>query len=346
MSKHDPDNLQDVLQHLSHLEPTAADQPTPPKQALMRLQQQLSLENETHTAVASAPHPSFLTRLTRRFQTMFSKQYAPRWAALSLVAALLMAVITIPSARALASDFLGLFRVQKFAPISIDPAQLERLEELELEGLFPGELTMLEEPGDPTAVGTLANAASTAGYTPKTVTNFGDPDEVLVATGGAGILTVDLENARAILEIADIDPTLLPDSIDGQEINVTTYNSVMQNWEDELHFMQSPAPEVAYPAGFDPAPIGQALLQFVGLSEAEAIALSQSIDWTSTLVVPVPSTVATFTEVSINGHPGLFLRAIDGPELGVMWQADGYLYSMVTDTLGDDALLNAAESVE
>jgi hypothetical protein len=265
---------------------------------------------------------------------------------LGVIAVLFIAVFSMPAARALASDFLGLFRVQKFAAISIDPAQLDRLEDLDLEGLFPGELTMLQEPSEPTAVDNLEQATNSVGYTPKAVTALTAPDEIMVNNGGAGILTIDLVNARTILEIAEIDPALLPDSLDGQDISVTTYPSVMQNWDNELHFMQSPAPEVAYPAGFDPAPIGQALLQFVGLSEAEAMALSQSIDWTSTLIVPVPSTMATFTEVNINGQPGLFLRSIEGSELAVMWQADGSLYFLASETLGDDALLDAAESVQ
>ncbi len=330
--------LQDVLQQLRLLEPTAVDQPTPAAEAFTRLQAQ------------AAPQPSFLiqqlTHLKWRIQTMFQKQYAPRWAMLGVIVALFIAVFSMPAARALASDFLGLFRVQKFAAISIDPAQLERLEDLDLEGLFPGELTMLAEPTEPTAVDSLSQAANSVGYTPKTLPSFGDSDDIMVTGGGAGILTIDLINARTILEIAGIDPTLLPDSLDGQDISVTTYPSVMQNWGNELHFTQSPAPEVAYPAGFDPAPIGQALLQFVGLSEAEATALSQSIDWTSTLIVPVPSTMATFTEVSINGQPGLFLRGIDGPEAAVMWQTDGSLYFLTSTSLSDNALLDAAESVQ
>ena len=117
---------------------------------------------------------------------MFQKQYAPRWAMLGVIAALFIAVFSIPSARALASDFLGLFRVQKFAAISIDPAQLERLEDLDLEGLFPGELTMLAEPTEPTAVDTLEQAATNADYTPKTIPTLGNPDSIMVASGGAG----------------------------------------------------------------------------------------------------------------------------------------------------------------
>ena len=334
--------LQDVLQQLALLDPTAVDKPSPTAEAFTQLQARL----DAH----AAPQPSWLTRTTTnlkwRIQTMFQKQYAPRWAMLGVIVALFIAVFSMPAARALASDFLGLFRVQKFAAISIDPAQLDRLQDLDMEGLFPGELTMLAEPTEPTAVDNLEQAASNTGYTPQTIPSLGTPDSIMVSSGGAGILTIDLENARTILEIAEIDPALLPDSLDGQEISVTTYPSVMQDWGNEVHFMQSPAPEVAYPAGFDPAPIGQALLQFVGLSEMEAFALSQSIDWTSTLIVPVPSTMATFTEVSINGQPGLLLRAIDGPELALMWQTDGSLYFLTSNTLTDDALLDAAESVQ
>ena len=57
--------------------------------------------------------------------------YRQRTWAIGLAAVLFFAVLfSFPAVRAAASDFLGLFRVQKFAPISISPEQMAMLEQL------------------------------------------------------------------------------------------------------------------------------------------------------------------------------------------------------------------------
>ena len=62
-------------------------------------------------------------------------------AAVSFV--LILAVLfSFPSVQAAANDFLGLFRVQKFAPLSITPAQFALLEQLAEEGMTPGEFNI------------------------------------------------------------------------------------------------------------------------------------------------------------------------------------------------------------
>lgn len=338
----DQHEIDDVLNQLSILEPqTDADRPRPAHEALAQL----------HHTLSSAPEPiqqeSFLAQFKRRLiQTMTTK--TKQFAAAGVILALFVALFSIPSARALASDFLGLFRVQKFAAISISPEQLARLEELDLEGLQPpGEIEMIEEPGRPIFVETLDEASTAADIPVKTSPTLGQPNRINVSSGGNGILTVDVASARAILEIAEIDPNLLPDSLEGADISVTTYPIVEQTWhEDDVDLVQMTSPEIQYPDNFDPSTIGVALLQMMGMDAAEASTLASQIDWTSTLILPVPQEFATFGEVSINGSSGLLLTALNGSGNSLMWEENGIVYMLMTQTISANGLIEIAETLE
>ena len=217
------------------------------------------------------------------------------------------------SGQAIASNFLGLFRVQKFAPISISPETLAQLENMDFEGLYPGEMVWTQEPSEPQPVASIEEARALAHDAFIFAPDLGDPAEVAVGGAGSGTLTVDLASARAILGMAGVDGELLPESLDGADISATTQDGIFIRWEERnTTLIQMPSPEVNYPSDFDPQPVGQAMLQFLGMSESEAIRLSNSIDWTNTLILPVPSEFGTFQEVTVWGMPGIMISAIDG----------------------------------
>ena len=135
-------------------------------------------------------------------------------------------LMAFPSVRAAAGEFLGLFRVQTFAPISVSTQQLALLEQLGEEGLEPGEFVVTEEIGEPETVDSPEEAAALAGYTPKELPNRGELIRTYMMSGGAGHLIVDLEGARAIVAAAGADPLLLPDSLNGARVDVTVHDSV------------------------------------------------------------------------------------------------------------------------
>lgn len=269
-----------------------------------------------------------------------------RFALPALVAVLLAGLLfSFPAVRAAASDFLGLFRVQKFAAISVSPAQLALLEEIANEGLYPGELTLIQEPA-PLAQPESVREASLMSDTRLRVPGLlGRPQDIAVQSGAQGTLVVDLASARTLMEMAGADPALLPDSLDGAAIDVTTHAAVAMHWESEdLFFLQSNSPEVNYPADVNPALIGEALLQVLGMAPDEARRLANNIDWTSTLVLPVPTDFATFSEVRIDGTTGLALQAVDGRGATIIWQQNGILYMLGGDT-DIESLLRIANSL-
>lgn len=273
---------------------------------------------------------------------MLTRRFALGATLLLLVAAL----FSLPAVRAAASDFLGLFRVEKFSPISVSPQQMALLEQIAEQGLHPGQLVMTNEPREPQAVTTAAEAEALIGFRPRQIPSLGEPVAIEVEQGGSGQLIVDLEQVRAILSMADVDPALLPDSLDGAEINVTLYPGAILNWDDGTTLVQMQSPEVDYPDDVDPAVIGEALLRALGMSREDARRLARATDWSNTLVLPVPANVASFREVIVDvDNSGLALSSVEGYGNALLWQTGDYLF-LLTGDQSIEELLALADAME
>ena len=317
--------IQETLDRLSALAPAE----TPSKSAAFaRLQDNSAIH-----------HPKSAN--LKGIQPMYKK----RMFAIGLTAVLFITVLfSFPAVRAAASDFLGLFRVQKFAPISISPEQLAMLEELAEEGMAPGELEIVHEPGAATPVDSLSEAGLQTGLDVRTIAGLGDPVQINVIDGGDGKLKIDLAAARALMEAAGADPTLLPDNLDGATVHVTVFPGVQQAWGEEFTFLQAPSPWVDYPEDIDAQALGEAALQVLGTEPREAHRIAQNIDWAGTLLMPIPSEMVTYNEVTVDGVSGVALEPLDGSGGALMWQKDGIIYMLSTQ--GSTAeLLNLAESI-
>lgn len=314
--RNEEDAFEDVLDQLATLAPGPADAPEPPAQALARLKATAPASNSRRRSVLDS---------MRSVIAMSNRKAI----AFGLTAVVLIAVaLAFPSVRAAAGDFLGLFRVQKFAPISVSPEQIALLEQLGEEGLTPGEFVTVVEPGEPQPVDNLAEASLLAKMPLRTIPQEdADLAEIYVTGGASGYMLVDLAGARAIMQAAGADPALLPDSLDGRRVDVTMSPSVQQLWPDGVILMQTASPVVAYPDDVDPTALGEALLQVLGLDAAAARQVAQSIDWTSTLLLPIPSEVATYRDVFVDGVVGVALTPLDGSaENSVMWQRNGIVH--------------------
>lgn len=325
MSEKDED-IQDVLNTLQGLAPGTADSPKPASQALAEVRSRV------------APQPR---KRRRSFPALFGRRYA--WVTALVVLALVLA-FSFPGVRAVASDFLGLFRVQKFAPISITAEQLALLEEVANSGLYPGEVQFFEEPSEPVHVASLDEAADAAGWQPGSPDMLGLPEAIYTIGGASGRLTIDVANARALMELAGADPALIPDSLDGAEVDVTVYGAISQNWDDGLVLLQAPSPLVEYPEDVDVTALGQALLEVLGMEPEPARRLSESIEWTNTVLLPIPENFATFNEVQIGDSSGLALTGVDGRNAAVLWESEGMVY--VLSGLDVSQLVPIANSVE
>ena len=259
-----------------------------------------------------------------------------------------IAFSTLPSTRAFASQLLGMFRVQKFAPISVSPAQLALIDEAMSGELYPGEITY-NEPEDSRGYQTFTSIEDAYqkfgqdefySYSPIQYINGKAPDMIVYEELGDAVLNINLEGARKIIQAAGVDPLLLPESLNGADITFDAKAIVNFQWSDsDVYVSTMEDPNITYPADVDPTVIGEALLRFLGLDETAAYRLAQNIDWTNTLLMPIPSEFATFSEVPIQGTSGLALTPYDGGGSTIMWQVFGTVYMISSDTYNTDQLL-------
>jgi hypothetical protein len=81
----------------------------------------------------------------------------------------------------------------------------------------------------------------------------------------------------------------------------------------------------------------------------EARRMAGSIDWRSTLIVPVPANAGTFRQVTVHGNPGM-LVTVTGAEgqrragTIVLWTESDRVYAL-QGTLGPEDMMQVAESV-
>ncbi|MCP4360124.1 MAG: DUF4367 domain-containing protein [Chloroflexi bacterium] len=333
MNKNEMDKqTQEALDLLSVVEPGTADSPRPARQAFSQL----------NTRLDQAEQQTWQFRLHRFFSVP-----GGRYATATVLAVLMLAfVFSFPTVRVAASEFLSLFRVQNITAVSISPEQIALLSQVAEGGELPGKLIIENEPGDLTPANSIQEAAALTGMTHvRTLGKLGTPDQIYVSDEGNGRFIIDLEGSRAILEAVGADPMLLPDNLDGSNIEVAVFAGVDQQWGEDLHLLQSESPLVEYPDGLDTAALGEALLQLLGLNEDEAYRLAQDIDWTSTLLLPIPQDIATYREVTVDGVSGIAISELDGSAGTIIWQQDGIIYSLF-GSRGMDELVELANSLE
>jgi hypothetical protein len=312
------------------------------------------------------PSPEFASALRRRLRAAESDEPTARrrfpLGTLVAAAAAIAAVASFalsPTVRASAQAFLDLFRVRQFTAVSFDPSRLERFKQ-------PGEdnpmvafarTEKLEDPGPPRGFANLGTATSTAGFfaaTPSYVPAGYATDSVWVTGHGAARITIDVKKLRDVLNTLDIRDVTVPDAYDGKSATVTMTPAVMQRFrrgDQRVIVTEAASPEVQVPAGVDLERLGAIGLRILGVSEGDADRLARSIDWRSTMLVPVPADAGSFREVSVHGAKALMVTMVGETKDGrrrqgaiVLW-TEGDRVHAVQGPLEREELMRMAESV-
>jgi hypothetical protein len=88
------------------------------------------------------------------------------------------------------------------------------------------------------------------------------------------------------------------------------------------------------PQGTDLPLLAEIGLRVLGFEPNEARRFANSIDWRTTLLVPVPASVANFHEVDIGGSKGLLIETAgtSGPRMSqLLWSAGGSVFALIGD---------------
>lgn len=293
------------------------------------------------------------------------RQNLMRWSPALVAATLLVAAVllfSLPPTRALAQDFLNLFRVKKFAAIQIDPARMSQFENLDIdtEQLFADKVQVLQEPGKPVQVASVQEASERAGFAvavPSALPNNAKM-KAYVQGAAASVVTADVAKIQELLNLIGINDVEVPAQLDGAQITVRKPAAVVLDYQTnayEFSLMQSPSPEVELPAGVEMRQLGEIGLRVLGLSANDARDFAAKVDWNSTFLVPIPANAAEVRQVTVNGAEGLMINASNTSENRrspyarghtlILWAKDGMVYGLQGNG-GSTDLLEIANSVE
>ena len=130
---------------------------------------------------------------------------------------------------------------------------------------------------------------------------------------------------------------------------IVTQSYVSSDGERSVHVIQARSPDVSFPAGVDLSKLAYAALRVLGMSRDEAYRMSVTIDWRSTLIVPVPSKAVAYRLINVSGNEGLLIEGLAKDEKypgGVlMWSANDRTYAIAGAASGEE-LLEIAQNLQ
>ncbi len=305
--------------------------------------------------------------LARKENSMFKKMFTSPVLRIGLALVLILVVVlSIPATRALADQLLNLFRVQQVVVLPVDYTGIQQLTGnsalgSQLSDLISSSVSVDQKPGNPVTASDARQASQLAGFTVRLPQGM-SPSRISVENAAAFSFKIDLAKAQALLNEAGRSDLVLPASIDGGVVSVNIPSSVSvaygtcpqpgladtglgvnsggssgRRYPDCVLMEETPSPTVSAPAGVDIAQLAQIGLEFTGMTSDQAAAFARSVDWTSSLVIPIPKNAATYEQVTVDGVSGTLIQrpADDAPQYALLWVKNGILYAI--SSLGTDS---------
>lgn len=274
----------------------------------------------------------------------------PVWIGVMAIVLLAIAMLFTP-VRALASNFLNLFRVEQVRVVSFDPAMLGNFkqslsDQQEQISQYLDQNMVVVRNGQFKQVENANQASRLVGFFPRlpagsTVMSIG------VIPEQTHQLTVDTDLWNAVLASLGSDRFAIDPSLDGQIVKVSfkaavttaigQCEKVREDGDDQaatilddcIVLVEMPGPTVEVPEGLDIMALTEALLELTGMSAEEARTFSQNVDWATTLILPVPNGDGVTTrDIVVDSVTGTLIEDSASDEFLLIWNRDGLLYSM------------------
>jgi hypothetical protein len=325
---------------------------------------------------ASEPKTAWIARL-------FSSRWRPAWgfAAVAMVVTILVSVNPV---RTWAQRILAMLRVQKIQVVTIDPTTLISGSEPDsrpyklINQFIADNVVVTMDPGKPDVVSNVARAAQLAGYPIRMIGSLGAPHSVEVNGETAFQMTLNRDRVDTLLDEIGRSDIHIPESANGALIAVHIPKTVIsvygdcpvghryvssnpQSQDETLaerkmermanikntnctYLIQAPSPTVSVPTDLNMSEIAEAALELAGMSPAEAQSFSQTVDWSSTLVVPIPRNSSSYETVTVDGVAGTLITETlsQGNRYSLLWIKNGVIHSLSGHGNSSDALSLAA----
>jgi hypothetical protein len=298
------------------------------------------------------------------FNKYFQTRYRPAWVAMSVLAILLVS-LAFPEVRAIAGNFLGLFRVEQIAIIEVNPVNFPQ--QLGSSVMFEQIISQdvaYEEFGEPQEVASAAEANALTGMNVRLPQEITEQAHLWAQFGAEVSFNVELQRLQQLLEEIGQSEIVIPRELDGVTATLNIPPSVVAAYgecdlEEALQdpnqsgpgrqtdctvLIQMPSPTISAPAGLNLAQLGQAFLQIMGLSPEEALQFSQTVDWATTLIIPIPRNDVEYKDVTIDGVQGTWIQQganHRAPNFMLLWVKDNVVYALTGQGDGTSGLLLA-----
>ncbi len=322
----------------------------------------------------TAPKVSWITRL-------FAPRWRPAWGLATLVLIITVSIAINP-ARTWAQRILAMLRVQKIAVVTIDPSTLMNGGEPDshpyklINQFIADNVTVTMEPAKPDVVPDVTKAAQLAGYPVRMIGGLGAPQSIRVNGETAFQMTLDRDRVETLLEEVGRSDIQIPESANGAVIAVHIPKTVVSMYGDCpvrlvssdkqsraeqlaerkmemtarmknsncVYLVQAPSPTVSVPRELNMPEIAEAALELAGMSPGEAHSFCQTVDWSSTLVVPIPRNTGSYETVTVDGVEGTLITETlpQGGRYSLLWIKNGVIHSLTGHGNSSDALTLAA----
>lgn len=292
---------------------------------------------------------------------ILARIFATRWRFAwggSLAAVILFGSLAFPSARSFAQRLLATLRVEKVQTLSLDFASMESPSNRQLQqglGQMISDNVVVTTDEKQMAASSQDAASKLTGFPVKVLSLRADSPNFRVAGAHAFHMAVDRARLQEVLDQAGRTDLILPANLDGAQVSVevprsveVSYGNCSENRKSRHHgapavstdaspssdclaLIQAPSPVVKVPSDLNLQQLAETALQLSGMDPAQARKFCQTIDWKSTLVLPIPATVSSYEPVNMNGIQGTLMRfpVHDRPSYALVWVDGGIIYGLV-----------------
>lgn len=289
---------------------------------------------------------------------LFSRHPVPAWGSAAL-AAIVVALVTFAPARSVAQRVLAMLRVQKIAVVPVNlPATPGPDTVATIRRLISDRIVVTLSPGKPQAAANAAEASQMAGFPVRVLSGASGAPKFAVAGEQAFVMTLDKDRLQEILNEMGHPDLQIPDSVNGKTIAVHIPKAVFARYGDCpdrgmdgrpsrspgqapdagstsncMVMVQAPSPIVSVPPDLNVSQLAEVGLEATGMSPEEADAFCQTVDWTSTLVIPIPSQASSYEKTEVDGTEGTLItshpRNGHPAHYSLIWAKKGMLYSLI-----------------
>jgi len=308
---------------------------------------------------------SFLGRI-------FARRWRFAWSA-SLAAGVLLFSLMFPAARSFAQRLLATLRIEKVQTVVLDlPAmnasKFDRNVQQALGQMISDNIVVTQDEKEQPAE-SQAQASTLAGFPVRLLSARTDTPKLHVTGAHAFHMTVDRSRLQDVLDQAGRTDLILPATLDGARISVQIPRAVAAAYggcanhgangessdqqesalgKDCVVLLQAPSPVVNVPSDLNLQQLAEIALQFGGMSAVQARQFCQTIDWKSTLVLPVPSSIRSYETVDVNGVQGTLMKTSGrkgGPAYLLVWVKDDVIYAIIHNSGDPNSAVQLASSL-